>query len=305
VNIEEKNKQLIKALLDSTDRGDFEMVRRSYHEKFIEHNPLSAVQFNEGRTGVEEAFQALHKLFPIRKHILEDILAEDDKVAARITFIARLPKDVHCPRLEKREYKITGTAFYRLKEFKIIEKWTQVSVLKELGGLKDLKNLFTMQIRPMTSNDYTAISNIYNQGIETGNATFEKTAPLQWTEFADKFIEMGKFVAVVDNEIVGWATLSSVSSRCVYAGVCEVSIYVHAAHRGKHIGRTLLQHLIDTSEKNTIWTLQAGIFPENEASVKIHTDAGFRIVGRREKIGKLNGEWRDTLLLERRSKVYL
>ena len=257
----------------------------------------------EGRKGVEEAFRDLHKLFPIRKHILEDILAEGDKVAARITFIARLPKNVYCPPLQNREYRITGTTIYRLKEFQIIEKWTQVSVLKELGGIKDLKNLFFMHIRSMAPNDYAAVANIYNQGIETGNATFEKSAPLQWHEFAEKFIDTGKFVALVDDEIVAWATLSSVSSRCVYAGVCEVSIYVHAGHRRKHIGRTLLQHLIDTSEKNNIWTLQAGIFPENEASVKIHTDAGFRIVGRREKIGKLNGEWRDTLLLERRSKV--
>jgi phosphinothricin acetyltransferase len=153
------------------------------------------------------------------------------------------------------------------------------------------------------SDDYPAIANIYNQGIETKNATFENSAPSQWSVFAEKFIDIGKFAAVADHELVGWAALSSVSSRCVYAGVCEVSVYVHSAHRGKHIGQMLLHHLIEVSEKNNIWTLQAGIFPENEASIKIHLNAGFRIVGRREKIGKMDGIWRDTLLLERRSTL--
>ena len=150
--------------------------------------------------------------------------------------------------------------------------------------------------------DYAAVASIYNQGIETKNATFEKAAPLRWEEFAGKFIENGKFVAKDNDVVVGWATLSSVSSRCVYAGVCEISVYVHAEHRGKHIGKRLLQHLIDASEQNKIWTLQAGIFPENQASVRLHTESGFRLVGFREKIGKMEGIWRDTLLLERRSR---
>ncbi|HMG91970.1 MAG TPA: GNAT family N-acetyltransferase [Chryseolinea sp.] len=157
-------------------------------------------------------------------------------------------------------------------------------------------------IRPMAASDYPAVSIIYQQGIDTKNATFEKCPPAEWGDFSDKFLPFSKSVAIVDDEIAGWAALSSVSSRCVYAGVCEVSVYVAAVHRGKHIGTGLLKHLIDLTEKNNIWTLQAGIFPENDASLKIHSDLGFRVVGRREKIGKMDGVWRDTLLLERRSK---
>jgi len=166
-----------------------------------------------------------------------------------------------------------------------------------------ISNVSTMlQIRPMTSVDYPDVANIYNQGIETKNATFETSVPAVWDEFAGKFSD-AKFVAMDNGVITGWAALSSVSSRCVYAGVCEVSVYVHAEHRGKRIGRALLQHLIELSEQKNIWTLQAGIFPENKASVKLHSELGFRIVGLREKIGKMDGIWRDTLLLERRSKV--
>ena len=166
-----------------------------------------------------------------------------------------------------------------------------------------ISNVSTMlQIRPMTSGDYPDVANIYNQGIETKNATFEKSAPAVWDEFAGKFSD-AKFVAMDAGVITGWAALSSVSSRCVYAGVCEVSVYVHAEYRGKRIGKALLQHLIALSEQKNIWTLQAGIFPENKSSVKLHTELGFRIVGFREKIGKMDGIWRDTLLLERRSKV--
>ncbi len=109
-------------------------------------------------------------------------------------------------------------------------------------------------------------------------------------------------VAIEDDEISGWAGITAVSGRCVYAGVGEVSVYVSANARGKGIGKLLLQSLIDESEKNNFWTLQAGIFPENIASIKIHEACGFRIIGNREKIGKMNNVWRDTLLLERRSK---
>ena len=157
-------------------------------------------------------------------------------------------------------------------------------------------------IRLMTPHDYPAVANIYQQGIDTKNATFEQSPPAKWEDFSNKFLPFSKSVAIVENEVAGWAALSSVSSRCVYAGVCEVSVYVAASQRGKRIGRALLQHLIDLVEQNNIWTMQAGIFPENTASVKIHTDLGFRIVGHREKIGKMDGVWRDTLLLELRSK---
>ncbi len=160
-----------------------------------------------------------------------------------------------------------------------------------------------MTIRSMLSHDFPGVAEIYKQGIETNNATFEKAGPSHWEDFVAKFAEQSRFVGVLDNNVIGWAALSVVSSRCVYAGVCEVSVYVHSAHRGQGVGKMLLQHLIDASEKNNIWTLQAGIFPENKASVKIHLDLGFRIVGTREKIGKMDDVWRDTLLLERRSKL--
>jgi phosphinothricin acetyltransferase len=110
-------------------------------------------------------------------------------------------------------------------------------------------------------------------------------------------------VATINNSVVGWAALSPVSSRCVYGGVAELSVYTSDKHRGKGVGKKLLQQLIAESETNGIWTLQAGIFQENEASVKLHEGVGFRIIGIREKIGKLKGTWRNNYILERRSKI--
>lgn len=112
-----------------------------------------------------------------------------------------------------------------------------------------------------------------------------------------------KFVATIENEIVGWTSLTSVSSRCVYGGVAEISIYVSQNHKGMGIGKQLLRNLIKDSEKNNIWTLQAGIFTDNIVSVKLHESSGFRIIGYREKIGKLKGNWKDSFMLERRSKI--
>ena len=155
----------------------------------------------------------------------------------------------------------------------------------------------------MTPLHWEQVSKIYAEGIATGNATFQTSIP-SWNEW-DKAHEIKpRLVAVDDDKIVlGWAALTSVSGRCVYAGVGEVSVYVSAAARGQGIGSKLLQALIIESEKNNFWTLQAGIFPENMASIKIHELAGFRVIGKREKIGQMNGEWRDTLLLEKRSKL--
>jgi L-amino acid N-acyltransferase YncA len=107
----------------------------------------------------------------------------------------------------------------------------------------------------------------------------------------------------VEGRIVGWAALSPVSSRCVYGGVAEVSVYVAEDARGRGVGRRLLGALVDASEQNGIWTLQAGIFPENQASIRLHQQVGFRIVGTRERIGRMDGRWRDTVLMERRSAV--
>lgn len=158
-----------------------------------------------------------------------------------------------------------------------------------------------LEIRQLFEEDWESIAKIYKEGIQTGNATFEQDVP------AFEVWDMGhlkncRIVAISDNQIVGWAALSLVSGRCVYTGVAEVSVYVGNSFQGKGIGSTLLEKLIMESEKEKLWTLQAGIFPENIPSINLHEQRGFRKVGYREKIGILNGLWRDTLLFERRSK---
>ena len=157
-----------------------------------------------------------------------------------------------------------------------------------------------IEYRPMVATDYEQVAQIYQQGIATGNATFQQNIPT-WEDWDESHLKSCRIVGIMDNKIVGWAALTAVSSRCVYAGVAEVSVYVATNYRGLKIGTKLLEYLIEESEASNIWTLQAGIFPENIASIKIHEQLGFRIVGKREKIGKMNGKWRDTLLLERRS----
>lgn len=152
----------------------------------------------------------------------------------------------------------------------------------------------------MAPQDWPAVRAIYLEGIATGNATFETAAP-DWPEWDARHLPHCRFVARERGEIVGWAALSAVSSRPVYRGVAEVSIYIAERARGRGIGRTLLHALIAASERHGIWTLQAGIFPENIASVELHSRAGFRLVGTRERIARRNGQWRDTILLERRS----
>ena len=157
-----------------------------------------------------------------------------------------------------------------------------------------------MVIQNLTQETYPAVKSIYEQGIATGNATFQTEAP-GWEEWNKSHLEQCRVVAIEDNEVIGWAALTPVSGRCVYAGVAEVSVYVNEKHRGKGVGKLLLKNLIDKSEENNIWTLQAGIFPENAVSLKVHEQLGFRQVGYREKIGQMKGQWRDTILLERRS----
>lgn len=154
----------------------------------------------------------------------------------------------------------------------------------------------------MTSRDWQSVKSIYESGIATGIATFETTAP-SWEKWNVGHLTFARLVAVENNEVVGWAALSTVSSRCVYGGVAEVSVYVANTHKGKGIGKLLLQNLIKESESNGIWTLQAGIFTDNAASVKLHEKVGFRVIGHREKIGKLNDIWKDNFILERRSKI--
>ena len=154
----------------------------------------------------------------------------------------------------------------------------------------------------MLPTHWAAVEKIYEEGIGTGNATFQVTVPT-WSEWDAAHEKSCRLVLVDKLEVQGWAALTPVSGRCVYAGVGEVSVYVGNQFRGKGLGKILLKALVDESEKNNFWTLQAGIFPENIASVKIHQDAGFRIIGKRERIGQMNGKWRDVLLLERRSNV--
>ena len=143
---------------------------------------------------------------------------------------------------------------------------------------------------------------IYLEGIATGNATFEQTAP-EWEKWNESHLPAARFVARSAGDFLGWAALSGVSSRWVYAGVAEISIYVAERARGHGVGRQLMARLIAESEAADIWTLQAGIFPENAGSIALHQDAGFRIVGQRERLGQMNGRWRDVVLMERRSAV--
>ena len=155
-------------------------------------------------------------------------------------------------------------------------------------------------VEPMRSGDWEKVREIYREGIATGHATFETEAPT-WEQWNATHLPFARLVARRDHEVIGWAALSPVSQRCVYLGVAEVSVYVSQSGRRAGVGRELLHALINESEKNGIWTLQAGMFPENTGSLALHRSCGFREVGRRERIGKMDGRWRDTLLLERRS----
>ena len=153
----------------------------------------------------------------------------------------------------------------------------------------------------MEPHHWNEVKRIYEEGLSTGNATFQTTAP-EWEEWDKAHIKSGRLVAFENGNLVGWAALTSVSDRCVYGGVAEISVYVSESARGKGVGKELLKALVKTSEANKFWTLQAGIFPENMASIKIHEANGFRVIGKREKIGQMKGVWRDTVLLERRSQ---
>jgi L-amino acid N-acyltransferase YncA len=157
-------------------------------------------------------------------------------------------------------------------------------------------------IDTMKESDWEQVRSIYLEGIATGDATFETDAP-PWEKWNAGHLPSCRLVARSGDTVRGWAALSPVSSRCVYGGVAEVSIYIGRDYRGMGLGRALLMALITESEKNGLWTLQAGIFPENRASIDLHKSCGFREVGRRERIGKMDGRWRDTVLLERRSSI--
>ncbi|WP_108424039.1 GNAT family N-acetyltransferase [Flagellimonas amoyensis] len=159
-----------------------------------------------------------------------------------------------------------------------------------------------MIVRQMIASDWEQVSNIYSEGIATGFATFETSAP-GYDQWDISHTTHSRLVVEENGTLLGWAALSPVSSRCVYGGVGEVSIYISAQSRGKGIGRLLMERLIEESEKAGFWTIQSGIFPENSDSIKLHEKMGFRYIGKRERIGKIYGVWKDNLLFERRSST--
>jgi phosphinothricin acetyltransferase len=158
-------------------------------------------------------------------------------------------------------------------------------------------------IGKMSPDSWSEVAGIYLAGILTGNATFETKVP-DWDSWDKSHRKDCRLVAMIGDKIVGWSALSNVSERCVYSGVSEVSIYVDLDYHGQGIGNLLMEALIKESESAGIWTLQAGIFPENIGSIRLHQKHGFRIVGTREKIGKMHDAWRDVVLMERRSKCF-
>ena len=162
----------------------------------------------------------------------------------------------------------------------------------------------TPTIGDLRPEHWPEVARIYAAGIATGNATFETEVPT-WERWDAAHLPEHRFVALRDGEVVGWAAVGPVSDRCVYGGVVESSVYVAESARRQGVGLELLQRLIASTEAAGIWTIQCGIFPENEASVRLHERGGFEVVGRRSRLGKLHGAWRDVLLLERRSDTVI
>ncbi len=160
----------------------------------------------------------------------------------------------------------------------------------------------SVEIQAMTEADWQSVREIYLEGLATGLASFETDVP-EWEHWDETYLADCRLIARQGDCLLGWAALSPVSSRCVYGGVGEVSVYVGEGARRQGVGRRLLSALVEASERAGLWTLQAGIFPENVASVTLHEKCGFRVVGRRERLGQYHGVWRDVLLLERRSTV--
>jgi len=165
--------------------------------------------------------------------------------------------------------------------------------------INTVKNL---HFRSLEKQDWLRVSEIYALGIATGNATFQEEIP-SWEDWDNNHIKSCRILVEKDKKIIGWAALSAVSSREVYKGIAEVSVYIDPKYSGQKIGVSLLHQLIHASEKQGFWTLQAGIFPENIGSLKIHEKLGFRTIGKRVKVGKMKGIWRDTVLIERRSLI--
>lgn len=165
-----------------------------------------------------------------------------------------------------------------------------------------LEDIMNFTIEKMKDDDWPVVRSIYQEGLTTGDATFETDVP-EWEKWDESHLKGCRLVARAGNEIVGWAALSSVSGRCVYSGVAEVSLYIKSSAKSQGVGKELLRAVVRESERIGIWTLQGGTFPENAASLAIQKACGFREVGVREKIGCMNGIWRDVILTERRSKI--
>lgn len=160
------------------------------------------------------------------------------------------------------------------------------------------------EIALMTKADWPQVAEIYRQGIASGNATFEQDVP-SWERWLCNHITPCNLVAKYEDTVLGWVSLAPISGRCVFTGVAEVSIYLAKAYQGQGLGYALLTKEITVAEENGFWTLESGIFPENKGSIELHKKCGFRIVGTRERIGKMPGtnRWRDIILMERRSAI--
>ncbi len=159
-----------------------------------------------------------------------------------------------------------------------------------------------MKFSEIDEKNFSTVAKIYREGFETGNATFETRVP-SFDEWNQNHLPVGRIVLHDNQRMLGWASLSKVSDRCVYDGVAEVSVYVAASAQGKGVGTKLLQKLVEISESEGIWTLQCGIMRENIASIQLHKKCCFREIGYREKVGKLDGVWRDNVIMERRSTI--
>ena len=159
-----------------------------------------------------------------------------------------------------------------------------------------------IEVKKMLPVHWPTVAAIYKEGIDTGIATFETKVP-SWENWDKAHLDVCRFVSLIDEKICGWAALSPVSSRCVYGGVAEVSVYVSSECQGFGVGKLLMKRLIEESEKEGYWTLQSGIFPENSVSLNLHASLGFRKIGFRERIAKMNGVWIDNILMEKRSAV--
>ena len=167
-----------------------------------------------------------------------------------------------------------------------------------------IRTVVEVRVDALTAGDWPAVSAIYAEGIDTRNATFETDVPT-WAEWDASHLSEARVVARRDGEVVGWAALSPVSGRPCYRGVAHNSVYVARGARSQGVGRALLNELVQLAEEAEIWTIETGIFPENLASLQLHLSCGFRVVGVRERLGRLDGTWRDVVFLERRSKEIL